>query len=196
MNFDDVLKMVNIMVDKNESKSLQTTIDRLERKIEQLTEQKETKKSGKDGDAAHLDPIEIAERQADVFTKWRKVFLDMGILVDAKDSKPASGQSIEVTKENNRHAEEMERLKIDKNYKDNMVNVAADITENLGRGAAHEVLSSMRSGGKAETKTKGALLSKKCEEQGCGTMIYFPPEATKIKCPKCAMVYERDVVPI
>jgi len=97
------------------------------------------------------------------------------------------GGSLEELKEAHRHAEKMEEIKAEVEYKQTVGKTLADIPERIGRGIASQVAGE----GEESGGSSSSLTYYTCTEEGCGTKIPVPPEATSIKCPKCGMVYER-----
>ena len=107
------------------------------------------------------------------------------------DPKPVDGQPIEVVKEQNRHAEEMEKLKTESKFKEVLGQAVEDIPVNIGKGIAAEGTRSKAVAMKApaETPQDESVSSFKCQK--CGATIFVPPDApSNIKCLKCGTVYE------
>ncbi len=127
----------------------------------------------------------------------QEVPLDRPILLQPKPV-DAGAKSIEMVKEDNRHLEEVERLKIDKEHKNSIAQTLASIPEKIGKGLASQV---MESGGAEETVTGAAartaeMESFQCPE--CKTEFSIPAGALQITCPNCKQadgsptVYKRD----
>jgi hypothetical protein len=107
------------------------------------------------------------------------------------------GKSIEQLKEENRHAEEKERIRVEENYKVGLVTTLGDVFERAGRGIAAQMMDSPETpaGGppaapKDPSQTKMRYL--KCDNGDCGFNIPIPPGVARVKCPKCGMVYSSD----
>ncbi len=127
-----------------------------------------------------LDPVAFAKQQAEALKEWKKV-------IDEINPSPAgTGEPLEVVKEKNRHDEQMETIRDEREYKESITEIASSIPERIGKGMArrHEKGSSSDSG--------DGLPYISCTEKGCGTKIYYTPESQKITCPKCQTVYDRE----
>jgi ribosomal protein S27E len=97
------------------------------------------------------------------------------------------GESLEVIKEKNRHAEEVERLKTERDYKVGMVDAVGNLAEDVGAGAARQTLQHKEVPGKM---TGGGVLETfQCPE--CKTTMYVTPETTVVKCQKCGNHWQR-----
>lgn len=98
-----------------------------------------------------------------------------------------AGESLEVIKEKNRHEERKIELQTEKDYKTGMIDAVGNLAEDIGAGAASQVL------GRKEVprdKTGGVLKTFECQE--CHATIYITPETgDKVKCAKCGTEYER-----
>lgn len=96
------------------------------------------------------------------------------------------GESLEVIKEKNRHAEKLEELKTEKEYKTGMVDAVGNLAEDIGAGAASQVLQRKEV---SKGKTGGVLDAFECPD--CHTIGYASPETLKVKCAKCGTELER-----
>ncbi len=96
-----------------------------------------------------------------------------------------AGESLEVIKEKNRHAEKLEELKTERDYKTGMVDAVGNLAEDIGAGAASQVLHKEA----PREKTGGVLETVECS--GCHATIYVTPETDKVTCAKCGVVSER-----
>lgn len=108
---------------------------------------------------------------------------------------PAAGglvEPIESIREKNRHAEKMEELKADREWKKEITTIASEIPERIGAGAAQTMLNS-GGGGKGEDEG-GGFQYIECEE--CHSQIPVLPGNTKLKCAKCGMVYTSKTVEV
>jgi len=127
-----------------------------------------------------LDPVAFAKQQAEALVEWKKA-------IDQITPPPSgTGDSLEVVKEQNRHDEKMEEIKDEKEYKESITEIAAEIPERIGKGIASRVEKEKGS------DDGGGLDHMLCTEKGCGTKIFYTPESKTITCPKCSMVYERE----
>jgi hypothetical protein len=105
---------------------------------------------------------------------------------------PATGQDIEMIKEQNRHSEELEKLKVDKEYKGNLTAVLSEIPERIGKGLASNIIETDQANSPAKSVAR-KMEYFRCTTDDCGFNIPVPrPDAKKITCPKCHMVYERE----
>jgi predicted RNA-binding Zn-ribbon protein involved in translation (DUF1610 family) len=117
---------------------------------------------------------------------------------------PNTGKSVEQIKEENRHQERVEEIKNEKEYKQSIAGTLAELPERIGAGLGGRMLDAMEP---AETATAKAVQSStakpaaassssmeriKCTAEGCGFDIPYPPEATKVTCPKCGSIYGRE----
>jgi hypothetical protein len=102
------------------------------------------------------------------------------------EPKPATGEPIELVKEKNRHNEKMEEIKVDQEYKTGVVDALGNLAEDIGAGAASQVLGQKEG---PKEKTGGVLETVQCS--GCHATIYVTPETDKVTCAKCGVVSER-----
>lgn len=128
-----------------------------------------------------LDPVSFAKQQAEALKEWHKVITEIA------PPPSASGESLEVVKEKNRHNEAMETIKDEREYKDNITEIAGSIPEKIGEGIA-----SRHKKGGAAADSGGGLDHMICTEKDCGTPIFYTPESKTITCPKCGTVYDRE----
>jgi len=113
-----------------------------------------------------------------------EVPLDRPILLEPKAS-AIDGKPIEVVKEENRHSEEIERLKNDKDHKKNLSDALGSISKNIGRGLAAQALgeeegNAPEAGAVAKTAEQEQF---RCDQ--CGTEFMIPADALTITCPNC-----------
>jgi len=120
-----------------------------------------------------------------------------GLLEDFGLTVGAAGVSPDERKEDHRHAEKMEELKTEKEYKEGLVGNIADLTESIGMGAGREMLKGGAvgyQGNPGAQGSPGALETFTCGK--CGTKIHITPETkTRVQCPKCGEVYTREITP-
>ena len=105
-----------------------------------------------------------------------------------------TGENIELTKEQNRHAEEVEKIKNEKDYKDKIAGTVASLPEKIGAGLAASLVDAEQPPGKSAARTAPAdstIKHLKCEVEGCGYDIPYAANALEVTCPKCKMVYQR-----
>ena len=108
-----------------------------------------------------------------------------------------TGKSIEEIKEENRHAEVLEAQKTEREYKEKIAGVVAELPERIGAGLGGRMLEQEESSAPAARTSSVQLEHLKCtgeiEGKPCGFDIPIPPGATtKITCPKCGTIYERE----
>ncbi len=121
-----------------------------------------------------------------------EVPLDRPILLEPKPA--AGGKSIEMIKEENRHAEEIERLKTDKDYKTSLANTVASIPEKVGRGLASQALGEEEDeagAGAGAAARKIETEQFKCTEATCGKEFAITKGALRVQCPHCGSIYTR-----
>ncbi|MFH1031114.1 MAG: hypothetical protein V1767_00885 [Chloroflexota bacterium] len=114
----------------------------------------------------------------------RDEFMDSG-LIPVTPPSPNTGDSIETVKENNRHTEEMEKLKTEKTYKESIADTLANGTRLVGEGISQDILK-----GVLKKPAESGMESFKCDK--CGTTITVGPGALAVKCPKCGQVFRKD----
>lgn len=180
MGLDDVLKIVNLVVGKKEADELKDVIADLSRKVTDITKNPPHKEETKP-----LDPISFAKAQAEAVLAWNEALEKLRPAPAVSAS--SGGESIEVVKEKNRHAEKMEEIHTDRDYKQGLVEVVGEIPENIGRGIGQQFSESHDDGGGG-----GELLFMTCTEEGCGTKIHYPPGTKEITCPKCHALYAAE----
>ena len=180
MGFAEVMELMSFVIGKRETDELKDTIANLGKQVEELA-----KGGGRRVEATPLDPVVFATQQAEAMTAWHKALEQIS---PRPTSASASGDSIEVVKEKNRHEERMEEIVADKDYKKTITDIASEIPERMGRGMANQFSES----GGDDDGDGGGLESMMCTEDGCGATIYITPQTgNSVTCPKCNSVYER-----
>jgi len=111
------------------------------------------------------------------------------------EPKPIEGQSIDVVKEQNRHTEQMETIKVERDFKEKLGNVVEEIPVSLGKGwAAENALRRRQDGPPSSSTEKGSVSSFPCTK--CKATIFVPPDIPEqIKCSKCGTVYQSQETP-
>jgi hypothetical protein len=109
----------------------------------------------------------------------------------------ASGESVEMVKEKNRHDEELQKIENDKAYKNQIASTLAELPERIGSGLAGRMMEQEGGGAPAEKSTSTRMEYLACtgevEGKPCGFNIPIPPNAgTQIECPRCHTIYGRD----
>lgn len=135
------------------------------------------------------DPLAAARKVKELY----QGFEEAGLI-----TKGNVGKSIEETKEENRHAEEVEKQKAERDYNDKKVSILADLPDRISSGLAGRILESEGTTPAAARTQSTQMEYMKCtgENDGkpCDFNIPIPPGAgTKIQCPKCGAVYERKL---
>lgn len=155
----------------------------------------EIKNIGKGGNGGHeyASPLEQAKMQAQMIKATIDAFRDAGLIKEG--TTVTTGESIEVVRERNRHEEELEKIRADKDFKDKLADTAESIPEMIGMGGAAHIMSKKTSPKPpASNQAKSSLSFKICDD--CGTKIYYGPETgNEIVCPnpKCNAVYGYDI---
>lgn len=162
--------------------------DELKEALVKLTE---AVTSSRVSQAAPKDPATSAREQVEAVTGLVGALAKAGMVRLPSDETPASGEPIEVVKEKNRHAEEMQKIELDKWHKEQMVNIMSSIPLEVGRGISGDMsaMPPTRPAPRVVTAPDGQF--KECEV--CHTPIPIPPGATTIVCPndKCKTVYNK-----
>jgi len=179
MNMKDIKEIIDTKVSEaKESSELRSLISRLSDKIDDMAKNPQASKTEQ---TKPIDPIVFAQQQAETLKVYHSTLDEMGMIPHPG---PVSdkGESIEVVKEKNRHAEQMEVIKTDRDYKDNITNIASTIPERVGRGIADRYTEGHdESGGGAKLRT--------IECGNCHTEIPVPPNSSQVTCPKCEAIY-------
>src|SRR3990172_2208965 len=156
----DALKIVDLVVERKNEGELKALIVSLQRKIDAL------EKGGGGGTTTPPSSIAYARERAQETKAWIETLKELGIPV-GEAARTSGDESIESLKEKNRHAEKMEEISVERDYKTSIATALGDVVERVGRGAAHQF---MEEGGTEESGA-GELDSFTCPEKGCGTRI-------------------------
>jgi len=187
MTVADALKIVDMVVERKKEGELRGTIERLEKQVENLSQEI------KAGPKAQLpaNPAEGLRQQAQAFKGLIDALKEVGVPI-GESGGAGTGKTVEQMKEEHRHAETMEKIKGDNKYHEEIVTLAGDTVERVGRGMAHQFLE-QGEGESAEREPAGGgeLESFTCTKEDCGQQIFSPPGATHMTCPKCKEVYTR-----
>jgi hypothetical protein len=123
----------------------------------------------------------------------------MGVVVDPRAirQEPNKGESLEAMKIRLSHEEKMAAINERRKYHEEMTNIAASIPDRIGRGAASQVRENIvarRDDGNGKDELETLTCGSKMQDgTTCGATIYITPETrTRVKCPKCNSMYERD----
>lgn len=128
------------------------------------------------------DPVKAAGRVKEMY----ETFSSLGLI-----PKPSTGGTIDETKEEHRHEEEMEQIRAKKASDERLADIAADIPESVGRGIGQDI----RHAHGGERKPSASTILDTIECKDCGTKFTVPPEAMEkgeAECPKCGMVYRAE----
>ena len=185
MGFEEVMKLVTFVVGKREADELKGIIASLDKKIEELS-----KNPPRREETRQLDPMTFAKQQAETLKIYHSTLDDLG-MIPKQGPVTSSGEPIEIVKEKNRHAEKMEEIKADKEYKTNITEIAAEIPERIGRGIAGQLSESEEE--EEEHHSNGSGLEHIiCATEDCETKIYITPQTgSQVECPKCGAIYQR-----
>lgn len=183
MGFDEVMKMVTFIVGKKEADELKVIIASLDKKIDEMVKNP----PHKDEPPKSIDPVTFAKQQAETLRLYHATLDEMG-LIPKPEPRTSDGKSLDVVKEEHRHDERMDEIKSEREYKQELTKIAADIPERIGRGVGSQLTEgSSGSGGGG-----GGLEYLTCQEEGCGIKIYITPETgSQVECPKCGSIYSR-----
>lgn len=181
MTLSDVKDIMEMVTGNRETSELRSMIASLGKQVDELV--KGGRANGKP--AQPIDPVTFAIQQADAVTAWSKALQE----ITPKSVQPAAtGEPLEIVKEKNRHNEKMEEIKTDKDYKERITDIAAEIPERIGHGIGGQFVER----GEDVGDSGGGLESITCGEDGCGTTIYITPETgPQVICPKCKAIYQR-----
>jgi len=136
------------------------------------------------------DPLAAAKKVREMY----EGFAEAGLITKGNEGRP-----LEEIKEENRHKEEMEKQKADRDYKDKQIDVLSKIPKSIGQGLAGRIQESEEPIHRTSNKQNPKMEYLKCtgeieQDDGetviCGFDIPIPPGAAKqITCPKCGTVY-------
>lgn len=181
MTLKDVKEIIDMTTEKKEASELRSMISSLDKKIEELVKNPPHRDKPEP-----TDPVIFATQQAETLRIYHKTLDSLG-MIPKPEPKTSDGRSLEVVKEEHRHDEKMEEIKADKEYKQNITEIATDIPERIGRGIAGQIKEEGGSSGGGRE-----LESIICSGEGCGTRIFITPETgPQVICPKCSAIYQR-----
>lgn len=124
------------------------------------------------------DPIELMTRSKALIENMRAAGIGVG--------GESTGEPLEVIKEKNRHEERKIELQTEKDYKTGMVDAVGNLAEDIGAGAASQVLQRKEV---PKEKTGGVLETFACPK--CQATIYVTPETGRVKCASCGAEWDR-----
>lgn len=102
------------------------------------------------------------------------------------------GESLETLKEKHHHEERMGEISTDKEYKQNITEIAGSIPERIGHGLGGRMAEEESAGG-GSGDGSSELEYFTCTEEECGYRFPVPPDTgTRITCPKCNTIYTRE----
>lgn len=147
------------------------------------------------GKGEKVDPVQAASNQAKAMREFHSSMIEYATSLGyaPRGEGVTQTRDINEVKENNRHEEEILRIKSDQNYKESIAETLSDLPVTLGGSIAHNM---RESAGKESSKPvshqsePGGVESHVCND--CGTKIYAPPGVPRIRCPKCGKEYEID----
>jgi DNA-directed RNA polymerase subunit M/transcription elongation factor TFIIS len=176
LTFDNVIALANMLKENNNKTdpTLNALLTKLTEKIEAVEKV-----------AAARSTAQPEKRTAYIVIKGviEEISMDRPILIEPEND--AGAKSIEMVKEENRHAEEIERLKTDKEHKNSIANTLASIPEKIGRGLAGEIAG----GGEIDVPSQAPGAKTAEQEQftcpECKTEFMIPAGALQFTCPNC-----------
>jgi hypothetical protein len=155
--------------DSEQIKMLVSTIGDLRRKIEEVS-----------------NPFETM-RRAKVL---KDEFMEAGLI--SPPGEPADpANSVELTKEKNRHDEEMKKLDADARYKESISNTVAGLPRIIGAGISQDILKGL--GSPSPDSVEAAVERFPCKN--CGAQIVAGAGATSVTCAKCGMEFRKGGQP-
>lgn len=140
------------------------------------------------GNRPPADPIAMAQQQAQAISTTYEALKNLGIIKEPVTT-TAEGKSLDVVKEENRHAERMEEVKAESKYKEKLGDTVANLPERIGRGIGGQIIEgeeTSKGGGGG-----GGLDYFTCTEEGCGAKVPITPGVAEATCPKCKAIYAR-----
>ncbi len=156
--------------------------DDLKAILKSLTDEVKTLKASSN---VPVDPVTYAKQQMESIKTIISLMTESGLV--KLPGGGGEGVSLDVVKEQNRHGEKMEEIKIERDYKTGMVDAVGNIIEDVGRGASSQILQRKEV---PREKTGGVLETFECQQ--CKATIYITPETgDRVKCAKCGKEYER-----
>jgi len=152
-------------------------LDKLTERVERITEDD---RAGRYRSVEPIDPATNVKQQVELFKSMGEAMEQFGYV---KVSNQSAGENIESLKEKNRHDEELERLKTEREYKEKIGNTLAELPERIGKGISSQLM------GVEEEANTGGLPTYPCT---CGHKIVIPPGAPEtLTCGKCGAVYSK-----
>ncbi len=177
-DFKTMYDMVTEKKSNPELTALTAIMDRIDKRMTAL----ETKGAGQPKDGV-----------ADFVTQL-KAYREHVTLMQELVPTPAGGgdaTSVEHLKETNRHGEEMERIKVDKDHKTGLRSLAEDAVERIGEGAAKHFLGAAGEDEGAPPESgsqpKQTFI---CKNPECGAENYIMPGIPQFACGKCGDIYK------
>ncbi|GAI77868.1 unnamed protein product, partial [marine sediment metagenome] len=115
MGFDDVMKIVTLVVGKRETDELKGIIASLDKKVSELS------KGGGGGATAYkpLSPMDYAKQQVEYINALK----ELGLITQTV-ARTETGEPLDVVREKNRHTEKIEEMKADREYKQDITKIA------------------------------------------------------------------------
>jgi len=179
MTLKDVKEIIDMTTEKKEASELRALVASLDKKLDDFM-----KGGGGKGASGSIDPSTFAQQQAAAVVAWHKALQE---ITPQPPPVTVGGKTLDVVKEENRHAEKMEDIKVEREYKESISTTLGEIPERIGYGYAARV----REEGEGDSGS-GGLEYIMCTNEGCNTKIYITPDTgDQVTCPKCQMVYQR-----
>ncbi|MBA7615214.1 hypothetical protein ES703_22492 [subsurface metagenome] len=179
MGFEEVLKIVTLIVGKRETDEIKGLMASLDKRIDELAK-------GGGGGKVEVQrpptPMEYAKQQVEYINALK----ELGIIKEPVVT-GSSGEPLEIVRERNRHEEKMEEVRGERDYKQSLAETVADLPERLGRGIAGQFTEEAEGRGGSHSSSLEYII---CDE--CKTKFPIPPNAgNQVECPKCKSVYTR-----
>lgn len=173
LTIKDVKEIMGMATENKGGNELEGVLEKLTAKVEAI------------GSRQPPDPIALAQQQAQAIGATYEALKTLGIIKEP-EVRTEGGEPLEVVRERNRHAERMEEVKADREYKGKITEIASSIPERIGQGMSGQL------GGEDSSGSGGELEYLICPEEGCGAKIYITPETgSQVKCQKCGSIYTR-----
>ncbi len=143
--------------------------------------------------APRVDPVTAQTTQLEGLNNLIGALVNLGVVQRPGTAvAAAAGEPIEVVREKNRHDEKLAELAIEKDHKEKVGNLLAELPERIGAGVAGQLLSGGEKPPVAQiAPTETFICPHKDEITGkaCGTVIPIPQGTTRFACPTCHAEY-------
>lgn len=134
----------------------------------------------------NTDPVAAQASQFESLKNLVDSLVGLGVVQRPGTGAAVAGESLDIVKEKNRHAEEILTRQGEVDYKKQLGETIADFPKRVGEGLASRVIEQEQT-----NEVSLTMEHMKCATESCGFNIPYPPEATSITCPKCGTIYAR-----